>query len=227
MLRRRLAFTLIELVIVVAVIGILAALATPRFNQWMSNQRVRAAARSVADVLALARAEAIRTGNNHVVFFRIQAIGTTDPAGTAVEDAAGDPVPILVIDDGRPATANCLIEAGERRETISAEPDAGWGVSEASARAPLDTGAPPFADGATFADPSSPANAVNWLLFRPDGVPVAFSGNPSECGTLGDTGSGRGTIYVTNGMRDYAVVLTPLGGLRVHAWEPNSGQWTN
>ena len=31
-------------------------------------------------------------------------------------------------------------------------------------------------------------------------------------------GEGGGAWYVTNGRRDYAVVLTPLGAVRVHLW---------
>ena len=34
-------------------------------------------------------------------------------------------------------------------------------------------------------------------------------------------GSGGGALYVTNGRREYGVVLTPLGGVRVHIWNPS------
>ena len=32
---------------------------------------------------------------------------------------------------------------------------------------------------------------------------------------------------LTNGRRDYAVVLTPLGGVQVNVWNPALGQWRN
>ena len=35
---------------------------------------------------------------------------------------------------------------------------------------------------------------------------------------LGVVGTGGGAIYVTNGVRDYAVVLGALGTTRVHLW---------
>ena len=38
-------------------------------------------------------------------------------------------------------------------------------------------------------------------------------------------GQGGGAIYVTNGRRDYAVVLSPLGAVRLHAWNVGSGNW--
>jgi hypothetical protein len=34
-------------------------------------------------------------------------------------------------------------------------------------------------------------------------------------------------VYVTNGRRDYAIVLTPLGGVQVNAWNGDTGQWRN
>ena len=42
---------------------------------------------------------------------------------------------------------------------------------------------------------------------------------------MGQLGSGNGAAYVTNGERDYAVVLNPLGGVRVHVWDRQAGAW--
>ena len=78
---------------------------------------------------------------------------------------------------------------------------------------------------ATFADPSSAK--VNWLLFRPDGIPVGFSGAAGSCGAVGGVGTGGGAFYVTNGERDFAVVLSPLGGVRLHLWNRSTGAWSN
>ena len=36
---------------------------------------------------------------------------------------------------------------------------------------------------------------------------------------FGQTGSGTGGVYVTNGTRDYAVTLSALGQSRVHVWD--------
>ena len=223
--RRRRAFTLIELVVVLAIIAVLALVTGPVVGRWMTDQRLRSATRSVADLLLLARSEAIRTGNRHVVIFGPP--GTSDPSGNAIQDGGGNPVPMMVLVDGPPATSNCTIGGGEDRRTLDPVEDVMWGVSLATVRAPDDGGSAPFnppqASGGTFADPSN--TPVPWLLFRPDGIPVVFEGVLGGCGTIGQTGTGGAAFYLTNGRRDYAVVLTAAGGVRVHSWDEAAGQW--
>lgn len=53
-------FTLIELMVVVAIIGILLMLGTPLFSQYVANSRIRAAAEAFANAVAQARTEAIK-----------------------------------------------------------------------------------------------------------------------------------------------------------------------
>ena len=190
----------------------------------LERRRVQGAARDLANMFQIARSQAIRTGNYHIVFFGPP--GTTDPAGTVLTDASGTSVPLLILDDGSPATANCHIDGGEDRETLAAQNMIGWGVSEATVKVPTDTGAatfnPPQSSGTTAADPSN--NATNWVLFRPDGIPVGFEPTATTCGTIGDTGTGGAGFYIKSGGRDYAVTLAPLGSVRVHAW--GGAGWT-
>jgi len=42
---------------------------------------------------------------------------------------------------------------------------------------------------------------------------------------LGATALGGAGFYLTNGTRDYAVVLSPMGGVRVWVWDTQSGAW--
>jgi prepilin-type N-terminal cleavage/methylation domain-containing protein len=219
--------TLVEVAVVAALIGVMAALGAPALEQWFANQRVRAAARSVGDAFLVARADAIRTGRAHVVYLSAAPAGNppaTDPAGTALglDPATGGPPPVVETDDGPLATANCLIDAGELRRQVRAERGVAWGIAASGgAQAPGDGGAGNPADGATFTDTAG--NAVTWVMFRPDGLPVTFDAGCNR----GLVGGGGGAVYVTNGARDYAVVLTPLGGVRLHAWDERSGAWTN
>ena len=138
-------------------------------------------------------------------------------------------MPLLVLNDGPTATANCKIDAGEARSVIEPARDVRWGVALATTRAPGDMGAaafaPPQASGGTTATPAN--NPVPWFLFRPDGVPVRFEGALGTCGAIGATALGGAAFYLTNGTRDYAVVLSPMGGVRVHVWNPAAGAWSS
>jgi len=219
--RTRRGFTLIEVVVVVAVISTIAMLATVGLGDWFANQRVKAAARAAADSFPTARSEPIRTGDNHIVFFGPQ--GTTDPAGTVLSGFGGALAAIVISNDGSPAAANCRLDGSEPIKRMQAGDDWEWGVSQATSAVADDGGsalfAAPQSNGGTFSDPSN--NLANWVLFRPDGIPVSFSYNAGACDDIGSTGSSGAALYFTNGERDYAVVLTPLGGVRVHRWNGN------
>lgn len=52
--------SLIEMLVVVAIVAILAATGIPSFNEWIQNTQIRTAAESIASGLQTARAEAIR-----------------------------------------------------------------------------------------------------------------------------------------------------------------------
>lgn len=85
-------FTLIELMVTIAVLAILVAIATPSFNDFFDKYRVRGAANDVISVVSQARAVSVKSGRG----VRVDFGGTTGAwcvaASPAVVPAAGAPI---------------------------------------------------------------------------------------------------------------------------------------
>ncbi len=58
--RRARGFNLIEVMIVIAVVGIMLTLGMPQFSDWINNTKIRTATEGIANGAQLARAEAVR-----------------------------------------------------------------------------------------------------------------------------------------------------------------------
>jgi prepilin-type N-terminal cleavage/methylation domain-containing protein len=212
--------TLLELMIGLAVLGVMLAIGAATLGRWSDDQRAASSARDVADAFALARAEALRSGSNHIVAFDVE----TGLAGITSD--------IVIVNDGAPAAANCRIDTDEIIHRISLGRGVSFGTDAGLANgtaAPDDAGdSGNQAAGASFTDADSPAGDASWVVFQSDGLPRRFSENATAappCSDVGPVGDAGGAIYLTNGSRDYAVVLSPLGAARVHRWVNNTG-WT-
>ena len=149
-------------------------------------------------------------------------------------DPNGGFAPLLAVNES--VTENCRIDANEVTEHIVALDGISWGVVHATSKVSTDNGgetlpsftppASPPASGSTFKDPNG-TGRMDWLMFRPDGMPVVFDGDSGDCGNVGPAGQGGGAFYITNGKRDYGVVVSPLGSVRVHVWQPHANSWSS
>lgn len=144
--QRGAGFTLVELMIVVAIMGILAGIAYPLMLSWLPNMRVRGAARDVYSVMQRAKAEAIERGGNVAIVFNTAANTYT-----------------MFVD----ANSNRLLDAGEL-PLLSSGPMPNGVAFDNRAAPPLPAievkGADDIVDGVSFA-----SNAV---AFTPRGLPV-------------------------------------------------------
>ncbi|MFG6446899.1 Tfp pilus assembly protein FimT/FimU [Roseateles sp. BYS180W] len=81
----RQGFTLIELMVTLAVLATLTTLATPSFMRWLANAQTRAMADELQNGLKLAQAEALRL-QRQTLFFRSAVVACDD---RAQPDSAG------------------------------------------------------------------------------------------------------------------------------------------
>lgn len=157
--QRHPAFSLIEVIFVVAIVAVLAAMAMPRISSATFRYRADAAAQRVAGDLNLARKRASHGSTAQKVIFNVDADsyrlpGWSDPDHPAAEYAvslAGDPYCATIVSAdfggalevtfdgyGVPDSAGTIVvQAGTYRRTISVDADTGratvretWEVAE-------------------------------------------------------------------------------------------------
>jgi type IV fimbrial biogenesis protein FimT len=79
-------FTVIELVVTVAIVAVLASLAGPSFNEYLATQRIKNASFDLVAALSFSRSEALKRNAN----VNVCASGTDWASGWAIRIGAAD-----------------------------------------------------------------------------------------------------------------------------------------
>ena len=116
--RVRGGFSLVELMIAIAVLGAMLALGVPAFFNWLQNSQTRTAAEALRNGLQIARAEAVRLNRN--VRFQLTDSAESGWRVNPLDDPDRDPpVGARVHGDGSPNVAVATTPAGATDVTFN------------------------------------------------------------------------------------------------------------
>ncbi|NLC72056.1 MAG: prepilin-type N-terminal cleavage/methylation domain-containing protein [Desulfuromonadaceae bacterium] len=121
-------FTLMEIIIVLGVLGIVAAIAVPAINNWLPNYRLKGVARELFSQMQKARSEAVKRNTCVIVEFENAAGGNRGGYKIFIDDG----------EDG--GTASDGIHDDGERILIEREMPSGCSLYEASFGGGLITG---------------------------------------------------------------------------------------
>lgn len=124
-------FTLIEMLVVLAILGLIGGLAFPRLQQAVRTQEFRAAGSTVAAMLREARARAVRSGRP------VRFAASPDGSGYSSDGGAGATFPspielsvapagtIVFYGDGSSSGGSAVVAVDQRRLRFTVEPATG------------------------------------------------------------------------------------------------------
>ncbi|TAJ20792.1 MAG: prepilin-type N-terminal cleavage/methylation domain-containing protein [Rugosibacter sp.] len=173
-------FSLIEMVVTVAIIGVLLALGVPRFAEYLRNVKLRAAAEMFLASMQLTRSEAVRM-NTPVEFL----LTTTDPlpanVGTAAASVSGSNWLVRTADMGTFIDGKFGIEgSGRGTGQVTAIK-----INDTSAPANIDPDAPPAAPISSIVfnglGRTSLANQAVFKFNNPNAGTCVTAGGPVRC----------------------------------------------
>ena len=204
-MRSRAGFTIFELMVVIAIMGFIAAMAVPSLNRYRLQEATRSNAQILAGAMRTARERAIREGRQWFVLFNAPASAAgalarvvQDVDSNWQETAGIDVASDIFLKPGGPMD---ITPYGQVNTPFPTSP-----------RAQHDQGVGNLGtvvDGSGF--PLDPFSGSTGVGFTPRGIPVSLQ-------TPTAWGSGIGAYYLTDNRSNvYAVDVGPLGQIRVRA----------
>ncbi|HTO07443.1 MAG TPA: prepilin-type N-terminal cleavage/methylation domain-containing protein [Myxococcota bacterium] len=221
--RTHAGFSLIEIMTVVAIIGIMTVLGLASLRGYSRHEETRKYAASIANVLNQARSQAVTDGRTTFVVFSEPTNGTlpfeVGQIATIVTDTDGDGK--ISFGDGiRPIFG----PSGSQSAEISLYGRHGQNALK-TAPIPPDDQSKQITDGVMgslddgMTLPKDPDFGVPMVVFSSRGTPVTLSAPD-------DWGAGAGGVYVTdNDQMLLAVLVEPLGAVHTMAWDDASQSW--
>jgi prepilin-type N-terminal cleavage/methylation domain-containing protein len=108
----RAGYTIIEIVVVLAILALLWGIGAPRYAAAMSRYRAEAAARRIAADLVMARQQAIQTSSNVTITFN-QTAGTYSIPGITSVDRTSNTYSVNLAADPYQVTLSVPFTAGQ------------------------------------------------------------------------------------------------------------------
>ena len=191
-------FTLIELMISLAVLGVLISLGAPGFVEWLQNQQIRGVAEATLNGLQVARGEAVRS--NTPVRFQLVSDLTSDCV--LASDSVTAPVSVSWVVSLRDPTNKCDTKAD-----------------------PADPANPQIVQSRTSAEGSPNARATSVFVPSPPGPPAQAASTVTFAALGNVVANADATpsinkidvtnINVTGATRPLRIIVNPGGSMRM------------
>ena len=191
-------FTIIEVMITLAVIGVLLALGAPGFVEWLQNQQIRAASEATVNGLQVARGEAVR--RNTPVRFQL----VSDLSSTCVLSSDSPTTPVSV---------SWIVSLADPTGACDADTDSGQSPSPAGRILQKRTsaeGSPNARATSVFVPAAAPTQAASTVTFAALGNVIANADATPSINRIDVT-----NVNVTGAMRPLRIVITSGGSTRM------------